>query len=807
MMKMLKRCSKQIGRMISIVTLAIFLGCVPAHAYEIDEPEQKETDEDIPQCPSGYVVDGGTECDIEVAEVQYETTSIASTYAASDTITYTVSDTITAELDSNGVLTITGYGAINTAENGYPVWYSQRYKIKEVVIVSDTSVSSQGIHTIGEASFYYCYSLTKVTIPSTVTTIGEGAFANTALTTIVGMDGVKTFGDYAFQGTDMTSFSFPESTTTIGNYVFNNATNLITIDIPASVKSIGPLSYGSTAQEINVASGNTAYSSLDGVLFNKSKTELLDYPKYKKNASYTIPSTVKTISDYCFYNQNNLTSVTIPSSVISIGRYAFSYMPSLKSLTIPSSVTELGWGLCQENTAMESFTCYAKVEETPGYICDGCSALTKVVIDGPKKLGYGEFEGCTKLTDVSLSNTVEEIGNRTFYDCSSLKDICFPVSIRKIYKNAFTNTLVTEYPGYLTEVNGEMYMLVCQKSVTGTCNYEAAFEVLEIVNKERAAAGLSPLTMDKELLEAAMLRAAETSILFSHTRPDGTSCFTASSKMGGENIAWGYASAESVMNGWMNSQGHKGNILGSGYTSIGIGCFDGIFWVQCFGRGDDVVAATEQADTSRTFSINMSMQNPGWYYINDGWYYFYEDLSLKTGWQRIDFKWYYMDENAKMQTGWIHDGDKWYYLNPDGSMATGWIKVWGKWYYLNQGGSMATGWICDGGKWYYLNPDGSMATGWVKDGGKWYYMGASGIMATGWINDDGKWYYMGASGAMHIGWLNIKGTWYYTNASGAMVTGWKYVDGKCYYFYPSGAMAYNTYVEGCYLDANGVWVK
>jgi len=798
MKRILNKYFKQFGILITAFCLAIFLNCVPVYAGEIGEAEQKEADGEIPQRPSGYIVDGDVDYDTEVAAAQRGNTTI--------TNTYTVSDTITAELDSDGVLTIRGYGAINAADNGYPVWYSQRSKIKEVIIISDTSVSPQGIHTIGDSAFYYCSYLTKITIPSTVTTIGDGAFANTSLITIEGMEGVKTFGEYAFQGADMTSFTFPKSTTTIGNYIFYNATSLSSIYIPASVTSMGPVSYGSTAVEINVDSANTTYSSSDGVLFNKKKTELLDYPKYKTNTSYTIPSTVTSISAYCFYNQKYLTSVTVPSSVTSIGTYAFAYMPSLKSLTIPSSVTKMDWGVCNENEAMETFTCYAKVETTPGYMCGGCDALTKVVIDGPKKLSYGEFEGCTKLTDVSLSKTVTEIGNMAFYGCTSLKNIHFPVSIRKIYKSAFTNTLVSDFPEYLTDTNSEMYQLVYKKSVTGTCNYEEAFDVLELVNEERKAAGLSPLTMDKDLLEAAMLRAAETSIIFSHTRPDGSSCMTACDKMWGENIAWGYASAESAMSAWMNSSGHKGNILGSGYTSIGIGCYNGFYWVQCFGNGD-VVAATEQADSTRTFSVNMSIEDPGWYLINNGWYYFYKDLSLKTGWQMIDGKWYFMNENAKMQTGWVNDGGKWYYMNSSGAMQTGWIYTGGKWYYMNSSGAMQTGWVYTGGKWYYMNSSGAMQTGWVSTGGKWYYMNSSGAMQTGWVNDGGKWYYLDASGAMQTGWLNIKGIWYYTNASGAMVTGWQYIDGKCYYFYSGGAMAYSTYVEGYYLDASGAWVK
>lgn len=130
------------------------------------------------------------------------------------------------------------------------------------------------------------------------------------------------------------------------------------------------------------------------------------------------------------------------------------------------------------------------------------------------------------------------------------------------------------------------------QDVYGTARYDYAFQVLEIVNKERALDGAGPLTMDQDLLSAAMLRSAETVVSFSHTRPNGEKCFTASSKMSGENIAMGSgalsATPEQVMIQWMNSPGHKANILTKSYQSIGIGCFVtnyGTYWVQCFGRG------------------------------------------------------------------------------------------------------------------------------------------------------------------------------------------------------------------------------
>ena len=104
-------------------------------------------------------------------------------------------------------------------------------------------------------------------------------------------------------------------------------------------------------------------------------------------------------------------------------------------------------------------------------------------------------------------------------------------------------------------------------------------EVLRLVNAERLSAGLSALRTTPALNAVAQVRAKEASTSFSHTRPDGTSCFTAlkeggvSYRAAGENIAKGSPTPARVMEGWMNSAGHKANILNGNFTTIGIGYY------------------------------------------------------------------------------------------------------------------------------------------------------------------------------------------------------------------------------------------
>ena len=114
-------------------------------------------------------------------------------------------------------------------------------------------------------------------------------------------------------------------------------------------------------------------------------------------------------------------------------------------------------------------------------------------------------------------------------------------------------------------------------TLDGVENYTMANEVLAIMNAERAAEGLAPLTADPVLTEYAMQRAAEVNMFFSHTRPDGTDCFTVYGdeyRYGAkaENIAFGQRNAQEVMDSWMNSPGHRANILDGNLSSVGIGC-------------------------------------------------------------------------------------------------------------------------------------------------------------------------------------------------------------------------------------------
>jgi len=159
----------------------------------------------------------------------------------------------------------------------------------------------------------------------------------------------------------------------------------------------------------------------------------------------------------------------------------------------------------------------------------------------------------------------------------------------------------------------------------GTEYYSGAFQVLKLVNQERKKNGLPNLKMDEELLDVAMKRAAETNVYFSHTRPDGSNCFDIfpdNLQAMGENIAAGQSTPDKVMNSWMNSDGHRENILNDGFNSIGIGCYKTgscFYWVQIFGNKDSIYKAEKtnykdvkhtRAITSDPANVNINMSVP-----------------------------------------------------------------------------------------------------------------------------------------------------------------------------------------------------
>jgi hypothetical protein len=199
-----------------------------------------------------------------------------------------------------------------------------------------TSVTiSEGVSDIGYCAFLYS-GLTSITIPLSVTGIGEYAFGwCDKLTSVTISEGVSDIGNHAFIYSGLTSVTIPSSVARIGEGAFSSCSNLTSVHIPEGVTDIGTGVFAGcpALTAITVDERNPAYCSVDSILFNKSRTTLVEFPAGKTDASYTIPSTVTAIGKRAFSDCNKLTSVTIPGSVTRIDWWAFISCTDLKSIS------------------------------------------------------------------------------------------------------------------------------------------------------------------------------------------------------------------------------------------------------------------------------------------------------------------------------------------------------------------------------------------------------------------------------------------------------------------------------------------
>ena len=371
---------------------------------------------------------------------------------------------VTYSLDtSTGVLTISGAGKMTDySDTDSPFYHNSN--IKSVII-------GNGVTSIGYSAFEGCTSLTSVTIPNSVTSIGSYAFYGcTSLTSVTIPDSVTSIGGWAFEDcyftyenfvnnsnvelddfskptivdTDAGGFcikdnelvnmrptyaigeiTIPNSVTSIDSSAFYGCTSLTSVTMSDSVTSIGnPAFYNCTSlKSIEVSENNKNYVSVDEILFNKDKSELITYPAGKTDSEYAIPNSVISIGDSAFENCTSLTSVTIPDSVTIIGRYAFENCTSLTSVTIPNDVTSIGYGVFQGCTSLTSVTIPNSVTSIDSSAFSSCTSLIGITIpNSVTSIGYGVFQDCTSLSSVTIPNSVTSIGDSAFYNTAYYND-------------------------------------------------------------------------------------------------------------------------------------------------------------------------------------------------------------------------------------------------------------------------------------------------------------------------------------------------------------------------------------------------
>ena len=382
-------------------------------------------------------------------------------------------------------------------------------KLESVIIPSKVKINDKvyAVAGIANNAFINCKSLSEVIIYRGITSIGNSVFSGCEnLTSVTLSEGIEKIGNSAFEGcSKLKNINLPATVAYIGEMAFDGCASLSKIDIPASVTTIVDYAFSICEKlvSINVDDNNPNYSSVDGVLYDKKKTTLIQAPG-NLQGKHTIPSSVTNIANGAFYYCKRLTDLVIPSSVTNISEFAFENCTGLTNVTIPSSVKNIdtkAFSGCKnldlvisnakENVTIESgalddcksVTWDFLVDESESplkfkILTDSTAEVTeknsvtgsvtipsKVKIDGKiynvVSIGDYAFKNCKDLTGITIPSCVVKIGTGAFASsgltsieipssvtsislsmlsgCSGLANVKIPSSIKSIGENAFVD--------------------------------------------------------------------------------------------------------------------------------------------------------------------------------------------------------------------------------------------------------------------------------------------------------------------------------------------------------------------------------
>ena len=354
-------------------------------------------------------------------------TPSALTVEAASTSSVSVEDNIEVELDEDGTLTVSGTGS--TADYWFYSYrdmeqspWSENSDIKKIII-------EEGVTRIGNRMFFDCVNVEEIVFPSTLTSIGEQAFSGLAA---------------------LTSVEIPNTLTDLGWCAFVECHGL---------------------EEFIVADDHPTLSVEDGVLFNKDKTTLIQYPTMREAEIYTVPegvteissysfdecllttvhfpSTLKTIGDEAFHSSNNLYSIEIPEGVLRIGGGAFQECWNLASISLPSTLRFLACLVFDETAYyrnednwendilyIDSILVVAERWDGHNYIEPSGDIEIKA---GTTLIAGDAFFGNDDITSVTFPESLKHICEGAFYSCGNLKSVTFPESLETLDDLSFNS--------------------------------------------------------------------------------------------------------------------------------------------------------------------------------------------------------------------------------------------------------------------------------------------------------------------------------------------------------------------------------
>lgn len=323
---------------------------------------------------------------------------------------------------------------------------------KNKTILVQFPAAKSGSYVIPDTVVTIGSSDSPFTIGSSVTIIGGSAFSGcTGLTSVTIPVSVKSIGSNAFSGcTSLTSVTIPNSVTSIGSNAFSGCTNLTSVTIGSGVTNLissgfflfgppAPFSNCPNLASITVDPANQTYSSIDGVLFNKDQTTLIQFPA-ARSGSYTIPDSVSTTGSFAFSGCTGLTSVMIGSNVTSLGRGGSIVVPSSTPSfpggpTIGSFADLPAFSDCLNLAWIEVDTANQNYSSSGGVLFDKNRTTllqfppakigSYAVPEGVSAIGISAFSDAVGLSSLVIGSGVTSIGYLALDGCNGLKEILF----------------------------------------------------------------------------------------------------------------------------------------------------------------------------------------------------------------------------------------------------------------------------------------------------------------------------------------------------------------------------------------------
>ncbi len=317
------------------------------------------------------------------------------------------------------------------------------------------------VSVIGDYAFAWLREITRVTVPSGVTSINSGAFNGCSKLNYISLpDSLMYIKDWAFQNCDaLTSVTIPDNVLSLGNGAFYGCDSLSKVTFGTKVSVLGDYLFEGCPKlsSFSVSSSNSYLKVSNGALINGYK--LVAYPPAKSTTNYSLPSGITSIGRGAFSGCKNLKTVSVSNNVVEISYYAFEDCTNLTSVSLPQNVKTINGGAFSNCSSLKTID-ISKVQHLGYRAFSNCSSLTSASISNLNYLGYSAFNGCTSLTSISIPNKITEIPSSAFSGCSLLNTVSIPNTIKIVGNSAFYNcTSLSSFslPTGITEIGSSAF--------------------------------------------------------------------------------------------------------------------------------------------------------------------------------------------------------------------------------------------------------------------------------------------------------------------------------------------------------------